>query len=169
MLFFAQNMITSTKKLLFLGKSWPKLVEFGRILAIQGQICSNLVKEVKFDQIRHSNLSYESRKIEIRMNSSELNNFACFLLISYHKFILPLHSDIVNQWWSESFVFCVTIDVYQSLIDQVNFNAWRLNIASVEFPRPNQTDGLVHNNRDRQTEILNLSLRQGPAKLENFR
>ncbi len=34
-----------------------------------------------------------------------------------------------------------------------------INIASVEFPRPNKIDRLVHNNRDRNTEISNLSLR----------
>ncbi len=44
-------------------------------------------------------------------------------------------------------------------------DAWRLNIASVEFPRPDQTDCLLHNNRDRQTEISNLSLQNCDKKI----
>jgi len=66
---FAQNMYTSTKNVCFytnVGLNWSNLVEFE---PIWGQIWSNLVKEVKFDQIWHSNLSYESRKFEwIRPN-----------------------------------------------------------------------------------------------------
>jgi hypothetical protein len=46
---YAQNMNTSTKKLLFLDKSWHKLVEFGRIL---GYFRSKKSNSNEFEQIR---------------------------------------------------------------------------------------------------------------------
>jgi len=57
--------------------------------------------------------------------------------------------------------FCVTTDVYfvQDLGRQIL--AWcRLYTAWVEFTRPNKIDCFIHNDGDRKSKLLSLSLRQ---------
>jgi len=71
-------MNTSTKKLLFLDKSWPILVEFGQILA---NLRSNLLKFGHRSQIWHSNLSYESWK---NQNSNEFERIRPSLVYTTH-------------------------------------------------------------------------------------
>jgi hypothetical protein len=52
--------------------------------------------------------------------------------------------------------FCVTTDVYLFSRSDAKLHAYT---ASVEFPQPNKKDRFVHNDRDRKTELLSLSLR----------
>ncbi len=94
-----------------------------------------------------------------------------YLVEGFLKYItldkkLLIEQDIVyckyhqgNQW-SLNIRFCVTTDVYfvQDLGPQIL--AWRrLYTAWAEFPRPNKIDRFVHNDGDRKSELLSLSLR----------
>jgi len=61
---------------------------------------------------------------------------------------------------SQRLRFYVTTAVYFVLDPGRHILAWRrLYTSWVEFPRPNKIDRFVHNDRDRKSELLSLSLR----------
>ena len=70
MLFHQQNVGKNILNCYHLTIKWPINGRFLSNSIKLGRMQSNLIKKIKFDQIRHSNLTFE-----IRMNSSELTDF----------------------------------------------------------------------------------------------
>ncbi len=105
---FAQNMNTSTKKILFLDKSWPKLVEFFSCLLANlssnllefGQKKSNLTK---FD-IKIWAMKLEKSKFEWnRTNSSQLITNTSILSDCIKGFSVSCAWNIINFFHNTAF------------------------------------------------------------------